>query len=57
MRLGDADMVARDRAVLDLLTHARVPAVVLYGGGYNRDRRHTARLHANTIKLVESYWQ
>ena len=56
MRLSDADMAARDRAVLDLLTHARVPAVVLYGGGYNRDRVHTARLHANTIKMAESCW-
>ena len=56
MRLSDADMTARDRAVLDLLTHARVPAVVLYGGGYNRDRVHTARLHANTIKMAESCW-
>jgi acetoin utilization deacetylase AcuC-like enzyme len=57
MRLSDASMTARDRAVLDLVTRARVPAVILYGGGYNRDRVHTARLHANTIKLAESYWR
>lgn len=57
MKLSDADMVARDRAVLDLVTRTCVPAVVLYGGGYNRDRTHTARLHANTIKLAEGYWQ
>ena len=50
-------MTARDRAVLDLVTRTRVPAVILYGGGYNRDRVHTARLHANTIKLAESYWR
>jgi acetoin utilization deacetylase AcuC-like enzyme len=57
MKLSDADLAARDRAVLDLVTRARVPAAVLYGGGYNRDRVHTARLHANTVKLAENYWQ
>ena len=47
----------RDRAVLDLVTKHRIPVVVLYGGGYNRERVHTARLHANTIKLAEGFWQ
>ncbi|HEY5707035.1 MAG TPA: histone deacetylase, partial [Terrimicrobiaceae bacterium] len=47
MKLSDADMAARDRAVLDLVTRTCVPTAVLYGGGYNRDRIHTARLHAN----------
>ncbi|HEY5769828.1 MAG TPA: hypothetical protein VIS71_08280, partial [Terrimicrobium sp.] len=56
-KLSDADMAARDRAVLDLVTRTCVPTAVLYGGGYNRDRIHTARLHANMIKLAESYWQ
>ena len=56
MKLSDADMAMRDRAVLELVTRLGVPAVVLYGGGYNRDRVHTARLHANTIKLAESFW-
>ena len=57
MKLSDADMAARDRAVLDLVTKLGVPTAVLYGGGYNRDRVHTARLHANTIGLAASYWQ
>ena len=57
MKLSDADIASRDRAVLDLVTENAVPAVVLYGGGYNRDRVHTARLHANTVKLAESYGQ
>ncbi len=55
MRLTDADMAARDRHVLDQLTGLAVPLVVLYGGGYNRDRVHTARLHANTVLLAASY--
>jgi acetoin utilization deacetylase AcuC-like enzyme len=56
MKLSDTDIAMRDRLVLDLVTRARVPTAVLYGGGYNRDRLHTARLHANTVKLAESYW-
>ena len=55
MRLSDADLAARDRLVLDLATVRGVPLAVLYGGGYNRDRLHTARLHANTIKLAGSF--
>jgi acetoin utilization deacetylase AcuC-like enzyme len=57
MKLSDDDMAVRDRAVLDLVTKFRVSTVVLYGGGYNRDRVHTARLHANTIKLAEGSWR
>ncbi len=56
MKLSDADMAMRDSAVLDLVTKLRVPMVVLYGGGYNRDRVHTARLHANTIRLAHNFW-
>jgi acetoin utilization deacetylase AcuC-like enzyme len=56
MRLSDTDIAVRDRLVLDLVTRAGVPIAVLYGGGYNRDRLHTARLHASTVKLAESYW-
>lgn len=55
MRLTDADMVARDRHVLDMVTQRALPVVILYGGGYNRDRVHTARLHANTVRLAAEY--
>jgi Deacetylases, including yeast histone deacetylase and acetoin utilization protein len=55
MRLTDADMAARDAFVLDQLVRRRgVPTVVLYGGGYNRDREHTARLHARAILAAAS---
>ena len=57
MKLSDTDMAVRDKAVLDLVTKLRVSTVVLYGGGYNRDRVHTARLHANTVTLAESFWE
>jgi acetoin utilization deacetylase AcuC-like enzyme len=56
MRLSDADMDARDKVVLAAIGKIRTPAVILFGGGYNRDRVHTARLHANTVKLAERHW-
>ncbi|MFA6287038.1 MAG: histone deacetylase [Opitutaceae bacterium] len=52
MRLTDADMEARDRHVLDVVAGRRLPTAILYGGGYNRDREHTARLHARTVLLA-----
>lgn len=52
MRLSDADIAARDHHVLDLLTARPLPLVVLYGGGYNKDRVHTARIHADTVLRV-----
>lgn len=60
MRLSDAHLEARDRHVLDVLASRRTPTAVLYGGGYNRDRVHTARIHANTVLLAAAYatrWQ
>ncbi len=52
MLLDDAHFAARDHHVLDLVTARKVPTVVLYGGGYNRDRSKTARLHADTVLRV-----
>lgn len=52
MKLTDADLEARDQHVLDLLTARGLPVVVLYGGGYNKDRVHTARIHADTVLRV-----
>ncbi|MGA7392048.1 MAG: histone deacetylase [Terrimicrobiaceae bacterium] len=57
MKLSDGDLDARDRAVLELVTRHGIPTAVLYGGGYNRERVHTARLHANTIKMAEGFWK
>jgi acetoin utilization deacetylase AcuC-like enzyme len=54
MRLTDADFARRDHHVLDLVKARRIPTVLLYGGGYNRDRAHTARLHADTVLRAAS---
>jgi len=52
MALTDADFAARDARVLAWTRARGVPLVALYGGGYNRDRAHTARLHVDTVKRV-----
>lgn len=49
MRLTDADIAERDQQVLDWVRRQGAPLVVLYGGGYNRDRAKTARLHVDTV--------
>jgi acetoin utilization deacetylase AcuC-like enzyme len=49
MALDDDAIAERDRRVLAATHGAGIPTVVLYGGGYNRDRRKTARLHVETI--------
>jgi acetoin utilization deacetylase AcuC-like enzyme len=54
MALTDADFAARDTMILGWTRARRVPLVALYGGGYNRDRAHTARLHVDTVRRVAS---
>lgn len=55
MKLTDGDLRARDSHVLELVTQQRIPTAILYGGGYNRDRVHTARIHANTVALAATF--
>ena len=55
MRLNDGHFAARVDHVLNLVTRAGIPTVVLYGGGDNRDREHTARLHAATVLCAAAY--
>jgi len=61
MCLQDADFLRRDQHVLDVLKKRRWPTVLLYGGGYNRDREHTARLHADSVLrgagAARSWWK
>ncbi|GAB4239690.1 MAG: histone deacetylase [Candidatus Methylacidiphilales bacterium] len=52
MRLGHADLAARDRAVAQWVLDLGVPVVVVYGGGYHRAPGMTARLHADTVRHV-----
>jgi len=56
MKLTDADLAARDHHILRLITSAHVPTAILYGGGYNRDREHTARIHAATVLRAANFF-
>lgn len=56
MNLDDTDFAARDHLVLDLVSQLGIPAAVLFGGGYNLNRVHTARLHADTVLRVATYF-
>ncbi|HEY8901208.1 MAG TPA: histone deacetylase [Chthoniobacterales bacterium] len=52
LQLSAQELATRDRFVTALFTDRRIPLVVLYGGGYNRETDHTARLHAQTIRIA-----
>jgi acetoin utilization deacetylase AcuC-like enzyme len=57
MRLTDGEMAARDECVLGHLCGRGLPVAVLYGGGYNRNRAVTARLHANTVLRAARFYR
>ncbi len=57
MKLTDADLAARDEHILRLVTRTRTPTAILYGGGYNRDREHTARIHAATVLRAATFFR
>ena len=55
MRLSDGDIAERDLRVLRATRGVGLPLVVLYGGGYNRYRIRTARLHADTVLRAAAF--
>lgn len=55
MRLTTSGVRTRDTMVMELVSRWRVPTVVVYGGGYNRNRHMTARIHANTIRTAARF--
>jgi acetoin utilization deacetylase AcuC-like enzyme len=57
MKLTDADLAARDHHILQLVTNADTPTAILYGGGYNHDREHTARIHAATVLRAAQFFR
>ena len=57
MKLTDLGLAARDDHILRLVTSRGWPAAILYGGGYNRDREHTARIHAATVLRAANWPQ
>ncbi len=57
LRLDTPSLRERDFRVCRALREVAAPLVVLYGGGYNRDRVHTARLHAQSVLAAASIWE
>lgn len=52
MALTVSGMTRRDAFVCRMVLGAGVPLVVLYGGGYNREPGHTAKLHRNSVRTA-----
>lgn len=57
LRLDTPSLRERDLRVCRACREVAAPLVVLYGGGYNRDRVHTARLHARSVLSAAHVWQ
>lgn len=53
MNLTPDDLGTRDRILLGAFVRNRIPCVVLYGGGYNRDQELTARAYRNTVATAK----
>lgn len=53
MHLSLKDMQRRDEVLLGAFLRNRIPVAVLYGGGYNRQREFTAKIHRNTVATAK----
>lgn len=53
MMLTVKDLQRRDDVILRAMVKNRIPVVVLYGGGYNREPEYTAKLHRNTVATAK----
>ncbi len=53
MHLSLKDIQRRDEVLLGAFIRNRIPAAILYGGGYNRQPEFTAKLHRNTIATAK----
>ncbi|MCA0316074.1 MAG: histone deacetylase [Candidatus Melainabacteria bacterium] len=54
MNLSTEEMLARDKLVLETAKGRALPFAIVLGGGYNKDKSLTARLHAQTIATALS---
>jgi acetoin utilization deacetylase AcuC-like enzyme len=52
MKLSTDDMRQRDRWTIELCRRWTIPTVVLYGGGYNKQRAMTTALHVQTVEMA-----
>jgi len=56
MMLSLGDMQNRDEVILRAFIKNKIPIVMLYGGGYNRNEGHTAKIHRSTITTAKKIW-
>ena len=56
MTLSTADMRERDQTTIALCRGWSIPAVVLYGGGYNNAEGMTTELHCQTVRAAARRW-
>lgn len=54
MNLSTEEMLVRDTFVLETAKEKKLPFAIVLGGGYNKDKSLTARLHAQTIAAALS---
>lgn len=52
LALNLAGLAERDRQVLEWVSRANIPLVIVMGGGYNRDPQMTIKAHAQTYRLT-----
>jgi len=57
MKLSSEDLRRRDERVIGLCRDWGIATVVLYGGGYHRDRPMTGKLHAQTVRVAAERWR
>ncbi len=57
MRLETPDLRTRDEQAINLCRDWSIPVVVLYGGGYHRERGMTGWLHAQTVRAAADRWR
>jgi acetoin utilization deacetylase AcuC-like enzyme len=55
LRLSEAGIRARDRAVIEAVRGRAVPLVIVLGGGYAATRARTAELHAHAFREAVAY--
>ena len=56
MMLSLKDLQRRDEVLVGAFLKNRIPLAILYGGGYNRERGNTAKIHRNTVATAKRLW-
>lgn len=55
MHLTTEDIAQRDGFVISAVRQQKLPIVVVYGGGYNKNQEVTTELHCQTVRIAKSF--